>query len=156
MVWGKFSDPKFGPMGLTWGTWGLYLKKHVHSGYTAKWVFLFRPSGAQNHMRNIWELALRFGCISSQGAQRSTRCVPVKDGHGSKVCPKSQFQVSNLANNAVIMLLLSYLIELEQFCEDYEVKLTASIGIGIEVLVFWPVLVLVLVLKIRFFRYWYR
>ena len=75
--------------------------------------------------------------------------------HGSNVCPKSQFQVSNLANNAVIMLLLSYLIELEQFCEDYEVKLTASIGIGIEVLVFWPVLVLVLVLKIPFFRYWY-
>ena len=62
--------------------------------------------------------------------------------HGSNVCPKSQFQVSNLANNAVIMLLLSYLIELEQFCEDYEVKLTASIGI--EVLVFWPVLLLVL------------
>ena len=54
-------------MGLTWGTWGLYLKKHVHSWYTANWVFLFRPSGAQNHMRNIWELALRFGCISSQG-----------------------------------------------------------------------------------------
>ena len=25
--------------------------------------------------------------------------------HGSKVCPKSQFQVSKLANNAVIMLL---------------------------------------------------
>ena len=65
--------------------------------------------------------------------------------HGSKDCPKSHFQVSNLANNAVIMLLLSYLIELEQFCEGYVVKLTASIGI--EVLDFWPVLVLVLVLK---------
>ena len=68
--------------------------------------------------------------------------------YGSKDCPKSHFQVSNLANNAVIMLLLSYLIELEQFYEGYGVKLTASIGIGIEVLVFWPVLVLVLVLKI--------
>ena len=75
--------------------------------------------------------------------------------HGSKNYPKSHFQVSNLANNAVIMLLLSYLMELEQFCEDYEVKLTASIGIGIEVLFFWPVLVLVLVLKIPFSRYWY-
>ena len=75
--------------------------------------------------------------------------------HGSKDCPQSHFQVSNLANNAVIMLLLSYLIELEQFCEGYVEKLTASIGIGIEVLVFWPVLVLVLVLKIPFFRYWY-
>ena len=75
--------------------------------------------------------------------------------HGSKDCPQSHFQVSNLANNAVIMLLLSYLIELEQFCEGYVAKLTASIGIGIEVLDFWPVLVLVLVLKIPFFRYWY-
>ena len=36
--------------------------------------------------------------------------------HGSKTCPKSQFQVSNVANKAVIMLLLSYLIELGQFC----------------------------------------
>ena len=70
---------------------------------------------------------------------------------GSNVGPKSQFQVSNVANNAVIMLLLSYLIELEHFYECYAVKLTASIGIGIEVLVFWPVLVLVLVLKIPFF-----
>ena len=34
------------------------------------------------------------------------------------------------------MLLLSHLIELGQFYEGYVVKLTASIGIGIEVLVF--------------------
>ena len=68
--------------------------------------------------------------------------------HDTKVCPKSQLQLSNLANNAVNMLLSSYLMELEQFLEGYVVKLTASIGIGIEVLVFGPVLVLVLVLKI--------
>ena len=68
--------------------------------------------------------------------------------HGSKVCPKSQLQMSNLANNAVIMLLFSYLMELEPFYEGYVMKIRASIGIGIEVLVFWPVLVLVLVLKI--------
>ena len=67
--------------------------------------------------------------------------------HASKDCPESHFQVSNLANNTVIMFLLSYLIELEQFCEGYVVKLTASIGIGIEVFV--------LVLKIPSFRYWY-
>ena len=36
--------------------------------------------------------------------------------HGSKIFPKSQFQVSKLANITVIMLLLLYLIELEQFC----------------------------------------
>ena len=68
--------------------------------------------------------------------------------HGTKVCPKSQLQLSNLANNAVNMLLSSYLMELEQFLEGYVVKLKAGIGIGIEVLVFRQVLVLVLVLKI--------
>ena len=31
--------------------------------------------------------------------------------HGSKTCHKSQFQVSNLVNNALIILLLSYLTE---------------------------------------------
>ena len=74
---------------------------------------------------------------------------------GYIVFSKSQSQVSNLANNAVIMLLSSCLMEFEQFCEGYVVKLTPSIGIGIEVLEFWPVLVLILVLKISFFRYWY-
>ena len=64
--------------------------------------------------------------------------------HGSNICPKCHLQVSNLANKAVIELLFSYLMQFEQFCEGYVVKSTASIGIGIEVLVFWPVLVLVL------------
>ena len=48
----------------------------------------------------------------------------------------------------MLLLCFSYDIEFEQFCEGYVVKLTASIGIGIEVLVFWPVLVLVLVLTL--------
>ena len=40
--------------------------------------------------------------------------------------------------------------DLEQLCECHVIKSTLSIGIGIEVLGFWPVLVLVLVLKISF------
>ena len=37
-----------------------------------------------------------------------------------------------------------------QLCECYVVKSTLSFGIDIEVLEFWPVLVLVLVLKMSF------
>ena len=40
--------------------------------------------------------------------------------------------------------------DLKQLCECHVVKSPLSIGIGIEVLVFWPVLVLVLALKISF------
>ena len=40
--------------------------------------------------------------------------------------------------------------DFKQLCECYVVKSTLSIGIGIEVLDFWPVLVLVLVLKMSF------
>ena len=40
--------------------------------------------------------------------------------------------------------------EFKQLCKCYVVKSTLSIGIGIEVLDFWPVLVLVLVLKMSF------
>ena len=80
-------------------------------------------------------LVLNF-CICSELSDQD--CV-----HGSKVCPKCHLQVSNLANNTVIVLLFSYLMETEQLFEGYVAKSTASIGIGIEVLVFWQVLVLV-------------
>ena len=40
--------------------------------------------------------------------------------------------------------------EFKQLCKCYVVKSTLSIGIGIEVLDSWPVLVLVLVLKMSF------
>ena len=36
--------------------------------------------------------------------------------HGSNYCPKCHLQVYNLANEAVITLLLSYLKELEEIC----------------------------------------
>ena len=45
-----------------------------------------------------------------------------------------------------------YMDDFKQLCECYVVKSTLSIGIGIEVLEFWPVLVLVLVLKIPDFQ----
>ena len=44
---------------------------------------------------------------------------------------------------------------LNQICEGFVVKSTLSIGIGFEVLELWPVLVLVLVLKMLFNRNWY-
>ena len=47
-------------------------------------------------------------------------------------------------------LVCPYMDYLKQLFECHEEKSTLSIGIGIEVLGFWPVLVLVLVLKISF------
>ena len=61
---------------------------------------------------------------------------------------KSLLEVSNLIKIAPSTIISSYLMNWGPFCECYVLKLVASIGIGIEVLVFWPVLVLVLVLKI--------
>ena len=50
------------------------------------------------------------------------------------------------------IVIFPYLIELELICRSYVVKLGKIIGIGIEVLVFGPVLVLVLVLTLRHSR----
>ena len=51
------------------------------------------------------------------------------------------------SNNAISSLIFPYLMEWELICRFYVVKLGKSIGIGIEVLVFGPVLVLVLTLR---------
>ena len=66
--------------------------------------------------------------------------------HDTKLVSKANLQVSNLTNDAVFWLIYSYLIEWASICKSYVVKSIESIGIGIEVLVFGPVLVLVLVL----------
>ena len=55
--------------------------------------------------------------------------------------------VSKIAKTGLVC---PYVDDLRPLCECHVVKFPLSIGIGIEVLEFWPVLVLVLVLKISF------
>ena len=68
--------------------------------------------------------------------------------YDTKLLSKANLQVSYLTNDAVFWLIYSYLKQWASVCKSYIVKSMESIGIGIEVLVFWPVLVLVLVLTL--------
>ena len=66
---------------------------------------------------------------------------------GTKRTQNACFKAHFLANIAIISHIFPYLIEWDLICRSYVVKLGESIGIGIEVLVFGPVLVLVLTLR---------
>ena len=61
---------------------------------------------------------------------------------------QTPFVTKKLSKSAKTGLVCPYVDDLRQLCQCQIVKSPLSIGIGIEVLEFWPVLVLVLVLKI--------
>ena len=65
---------------------------------------------------------------------------------------KTPIVTTKLSKSAKTGLICPYMDDLKQLWECHVVKSTLSIGIGIEVLAFWPVLVLVLVLKIPDFQ----